>query len=238
MRRTAALVCALGIGVGAAACGGDDEAEDPTVAEPTTAVQEAPEADTVLDTTEAEAPTAPTGDLADRLPADAPLEGTARGEVQTLATATELVDALYAEGDSAKGAAVESFEEAGFAGAVLRDDTGTNPQEGLALHRLYVMELGGEQEAQAEVIRAAQEILAAQGGGVQETGSFPVEGIPGATGVLVVQEASGQVLIAAAVLFPLGPYVYGFQAVAAGDPSRIDRDALEAAARAQYEAGQ
>lgn len=220
LRRTAALVCALGIGVGVAACGGDD-GDEPAAAQATSG----------------DAAPAVSGDLLERLPDGAPLDGTREGDPRSLPSARAFVDALYAEGDPAKDAAVGALEAGGFAGAVLRDDPGTDPQEGVALHRMYVLEMGDDVLARAEVLRAAQEVLQAQGGGVQDTGSFPVEGIPGATGVLVVQEVQGEALVAVVVIFPLGPYVYGFQTVAVGDPFLVDRGQLVAIARERYEAG-
>lgn len=226
-RRAPALLCALGLVLGAAACGGDDESDTPvaTAAEPT-----------VAEVTEAAPPVTASGDLADRLPAGTTLEGTDEGEVQGLDTAAAFTGALYADGDPSAGRAAELLDDLGFAGAVLRDDRGTDPQEGLALHRIYVLELGGEQQARAEVIRSAQEILQSRGGGVQDTGSFPVPGIPGATGVFLVQARGDRSLAASAVIFPLGPYVYGFQAVAV-DPFAIDRTEQIALARARYDAG-
>lgn len=237
-RRITALACALGIAVGATACGGDSATVTVTTDQlPTTAPTTSDSTTaTTLSTPETQS-TDTTADLPDlalreRLPpADANPDATA-GTVRDIATASELTAALYSPGDPAATPAAEKLDAAGFAGAVLRDDKGDNPATGLALFRSYVIELGSPEAAVEESDRSVQEVSDTT---ILDTENFSVP-IPDARGVAASGSQSGQELAVEFIAFPLGPYVYGIQAVAAGS-NGIDRARMLDIAQQLYDAG-
>jgi hypothetical protein len=241
--RIATIACALGVVITAAACGGETAVVTVTTdrlpgtagtatdsAAPTT-----PAAPTTIDgPTTLAVPDPPGSDLslAERLPPAEAMPGTTTGSVTDLPTAESLTEALYAAGDPARVPAARNLEAAGFAGAVLRDDTGTDAQDGVALFRTYVVELGGPGQAGTEVVRSIQEVVrTAQ----LETDAVPVPGIPGATGISAEGSSAGQDLAVLFIAFPVDQYVYGLQVVAR-DRSGIDASRVLRIAQAQYTA--
>ena len=64
------------------------------------------------------------------------IAGVHAGQLQTIDTAEAFVDVLYQNGDPTKPDAVKRLEDAGFSGAVVRDQVGTDPDNGLALLRV------------------------------------------------------------------------------------------------------
>jgi hypothetical protein len=236
-RRFTAVVLALGIAAGAAACGGDESVVTVTTDQlPTTA---AATTDTTTTPTTLAAPTtaaeptteaAPDLTLAQRLPPEDAMPGTNPGTPRNMPEASDLTATLYSPGDPAQTPAAEALEASGYAGGILRDDTGTDPRNDIALFRSYVMELGGETEAQTEVVRSVKEVLDTT---ALDTNSFPVPGIPGASGVSAQGSQGGQSLSVVFIAFPAGPYVYGLQAVATS-PEGIDADRMLSIAQDQY----
>jgi hypothetical protein len=234
-RRFTAVALTLGIVVGAAACGGDESVVTVTTDRlPTTAAPTTSTTATTLGapTTAAEPTTQATQDvpLAQRLPPDDAMPGTNTGTPRNMPAASDLTATLYSPGDPTQGPAAEALDAAGYAGGILRDDTGTDPSSGIALFRSYVMELGGEAQAQAEVARSVDEVIGAT---VLDTGSLDVPDIPGARGVTAEGNQGGQNLAVVFVAFPAGPYVYGLQAVATSEGA-IDTDRLLSIAQEQY----
>jgi hypothetical protein len=236
-RRFTAVVLALGIAAGAAACGGDESVvtvttdQLPTTAAATTDTSTTPTT-LAAPTTAAEPTTEATADLtlAQRLPPEDAMPGTTPGTPRNMPEASDLTATLYSPGDPAQTPAAEALEANGYAGGILRDDTGTDPRNDIALFRSYVMELGGETEAEAEVTRSVDEVI---GTTVLETGTLDVPGIPGARGVTAQGSQSGQTLSVVFIAFPAGPYVYGLQAVATSADA-IDTDRMLSIAQDQY----
>jgi hypothetical protein len=234
-RRFTAVVLALGIAAGAAACGGDESVvtvttdELPTAAATTTSATPT----TLAAPTTAPEPTtesAPDLTLAQRLPPEDAMPGTNPGTARNMPAASDLTATLYSPGDPAQTPAAEALDASGYAGGILRDDTGTDPRNDIALFRSYVMELGGDEQAQVEVVRSVKEV---QDTAVLDTNSFPVPGIPGASGVSAQGSQGGQTLAVVFIAFPAGPYVYGLQAVATS-PDAIDADRMLSIAQDQY----
>ena len=170
MRRRTGLAAA-GVAVtlalaGLAGCGGSDATVTETVttgaasvasvtSPPATATAPAT-APTTTATAPATAPAARLGE-ADLPPEDA-VSGVAPGAVTELATAKAFVDTLYAQGDPNKAAAQTRFEDAGYAGAVLRDQTGANTATGLTKLRTYAFTLRDADAARAEVAADIDEV--------------------------------------------------------------------------------
>lgn len=233
-RRIITIACAAGIALAAAGCGGETTVE-------TVTTDQAPDTATAATTTDAapttlddpgttEAPDAGGSDAEARLPAPGVLDGTNPGSVVDMPDAEDMTTALYAEGDPARIPAAEALDDAGYAGGALRDDTGTDPQEGVALFRTYVMELGDAEAAEAEVVRSVQEVLATT---QLDTTSFPVPDIPGASGVSAQGSQGGVDLAVMFIAFPADGHVYGFQVVAQ-DRDAIDADRVLEIAQEQY----
>jgi hypothetical protein len=232
-RRFTALALTLGIAAGgAAACGGDESVVTVTTDQlPTTAPATSTGATTLASPTTAPTTSdAPDLTLAQRLPPEDAMSGTNPGTPRNMPAASDLTATLYSPGDPAQTPAAEGLDEAGYAGGILRDDTGTDPANDIALFRSYVMELGGDTQAQDEVVRSVQEVL---GTTALDTNSFPVPGIPGASGVSAQGTQGGQTLAVVFIAFPVGPYVYGLQAVATSREG-IDATRMLSIAQDQY----
>jgi hypothetical protein len=203
MRRAlAALLAACAIAV-AAGCGGGSSDGSSTQAA-TTAPSTA--------TAPATAPsTAPAGDLAALLPPQDAVPGVNPGEATPVPTPRAFVDALYQVDDPARGDARARLEGEGYADGVVRDQTGTDPEAGVALLRSYAIRLRDDAAAGAEAAAAADEVRASPLG---TSTDLEVPDVPDAQGLRVAVSqggVSGQVVF---VTFPQGPYVYGIQAVA------------------------
>lgn len=234
-RRFTAIALTLGIAAGAAACGGDESVVTVTTDQlPTTAAATTSTTATTLatPTTAPEPTTEATQDLtlAQRLPPEDAMPGTNPGTPRNMPAASDLTSTLYSPGDPAATPAAEALDAAGYAGGILRDDTGSDPSSGIALFRSYVMELGGEAQAQAEVTRSVEEVRATV---ILDTESVEVPGIPGASAVSAEGSQGGQTLAVVFIAFPAGPYVYGLQAVATS-AGAIDTDRLVSIAQDQY----
>jgi hypothetical protein len=236
--RTAAIAATLAIGLAAAGCGDETAVVTVTTDQLPDTVPGATNGVTTLEAPTTGAPpeqgepqAGPELSLEERLPPSDALAGTRTGSVTTLPTASSLTEALYAAGDPARIPAARELDEAGFAGAVLRDDTGTDPQDGVALFRSYVMELGGGDQARAEVIRSVLEVSETS---QVRTESFPIDGIPGASGLTAEGSAGGQDLAVVFIAFPVDRYVYGLQVIAR-DRAGIDREGVVEIARQQLD---
>lgn len=218
----AAVLLSLGV-VGLAGCGGDSVSEGTTApATPTTApVTSAPPTASVPTT----APIAPLGD--ESLPPETAVPGVRPGQARTLASARELVDVLYQPGDPAKPAAQARLAGGGYAGGVVRDQTGTDPSSGLALLRSYAIRMRDEDAAGDEVAAAIDEVRATSAGAASD---LDVSDIPGAQALRVEVDQGGLRGTVVFVTFPAGPAVYGIQGISA-DVADVAEDEIIGAAR-------
>ena len=232
MRRravTALALLSLGL-VGVAGCGGDSASETTTTSlAPATAPATPPPPTASLPDT---APGAPLGD--ESLPSPTAVPGVERGDVQTLRTAGELVDLLYQSGDPTKPGALARLEDAGFAGAVLRDQPGTDPSVGIALLRSYAIRLRDEAAARDEVTAAVDEVRRSAGGASSD---IDVSEIPGAQALRVQVDQGGQSGTVVFVTFPAGPVVYGIQGVSASGLDTSEEEIIGAARALAKRAG-
>jgi hypothetical protein len=231
-RRTiAATAVALAVAVGAAAgCGGDSKSEATTTQATTTAAATtpAPPATTPSTTpTTGGTSTAPVAKLtkADLPPEDA-VSGVHSGTPRTIDSASEFVDVLYQTGDPAKPAAVRRLEDAGYRTAILRDQAGTDPENGIALLRSYAIQLGSPEAAKKEVGDAVAEVKSASAAKTSDIDT----GIPDAQGLRVDIDQGAIQGAVVFVTFPVGSRVYGIQAVATSG-GNLDQDALLKVAR-------
>lgn len=230
-RRTiAAAAVALAVAVGAAAgCGGDAKSEATTTQATTTAATTpAPPATTPGTTpTTGGASTAPAAKLttADLPPQDA-VAGVNSGTPRTIDSASEFVDVLYQTGDPAKPAAVRRLEGAGYRTAILRDQAGTDPQNGIALLRSYAIQLGSPEAAKKEVGDAVDEVRSASAAKTSDIDT----GIPDGQGLRVDIDQGAVQGAVVFVTFPVGSRVYGIQAVATSG-GNLDQDKLVGVAR-------
>ena len=209
-----------------AACGGESETVTRTVTTdqlPTTAP-----ATTAAPTTPTTAPAAAVDET--RLPPAGALPDTEPGTTRELDDAQEFVDALYQVGDPSKPAAQARLESAGYASGILRDELGSDPQNGIALFRTYAIALRDAAAAQAEVDDAADEVESAS-----SAPSIPIEvpEIPGARGLRLDLDQGGTTGSVAFVTFASGPYVYGLQGVSTRAET-LPQDGLVEAARQLY----
>ena len=228
-RTTATVLVLLSLGlVGLAGCGGDSQSEETTQAStaastpaPTTATTSPPGTASVPSTAAANA----LGD--ESLPPQDAVPGVRVGASRTIDTAEAFVDVLYQDGDPAKPAATDRLEEAGFDGAIIRDQVGTQPEAGLALLRTYAIRLRDEDAARKEVDDAVDEVRSSS---AARTSDLEIAGIPDAQG-LRVDVDQGQVTGAVVfVTFPVGNVVYGLQGVATTGGA-IPQDEMIGAAR-------
>ncbi len=226
-RRTlATAVVALAVAVGGAAgCGGDSVSEDTT--EATTAATTAP-ATTAPATTSGGGGTSTAAaalTAADLPPANA-ISGVGKGTPRTIDSASEFVDVLYQNGDPAKPAAVTRLEDAGYKTAILRDQAGTDPENGIALLRTYAIALGSPDQAKQEVSDAVDEVRNASAAQSRDIDT----GIPDGQGLRVDIDQGGVQGAVVFITFPVGSQVYGIQAVAT-NAGNLDQDELLGAAR-------
>lgn len=210
-----------------AACGGESETVTRTVTTdqlPTTAP-----ATTAAPTTPTTTAAAAAVDET-RLPPEGALPDTEPGTTRELDDAQEFVDALYQVGDPSKPAAQARLESAGYASGILRDELGSDPQNGIALFRTYAIALRDAAAAQAEVDDAADEVESAS-----SAPSIPIEvpEIPGARGLRLDLDQGGTTGSVAFVTFASGPYVYGLQGVSTRAET-LPQDGLVEAARQLY----
>jgi hypothetical protein len=210
-----------------AACGGESETVTRTVTTdqlPTTAP-----ATTAAPTTPTTTAAAAAVDET-RLPPEGALPDTEPGTTRELDDAQEFVDALYQVGDPSKPAAQARLESAGYASGILRDELGSDPQNGIALFRTYAIALRDAAAAQAEVDDAADEVESSS-----SAPSIPIEvpEIPGARGLRLDLNQGGTTGSVAFVTFASGPYVYGLQGVSTRAET-LPQDALVEAARQLY----
>lgn len=210
-----------------AACGGESETVTRTVTTdqlPTTAP-----ATTAAPTTPTTTAAAAAVDET-RLPPEGALPDTEPGTTRELDDAQEFVDALYQVGDPSKPAAQARLESAGYASGILRDELGSDPQNGIALFRTYAIALRDAAAAQAEVDDAADEVESSS-----SAPSIPIEvpEIPGARGLRLDLDQGGTTGSVAFVTFASGPYVYGLQGVSTRAET-LPQDGLVEAARQLY----
>lgn len=232
-RRITTVVCAAGLLAVGAACGGETSVVTVTTDEvPGTTTEATTDEATTAEATTDELTVTSDIDLEDRLPAAGALEGTRGGTTMDLDEAEDMTEALYAQGDPARIPAAEQLERSGYAGGVLRDDTGTDPQSGVALFRTYVMELGDAAAAEEETDRSVDEVLATT---QLDTDEFDVSSIPGARGVIATGEQGGVNLAVFFVAFPVDRFLYGYQVVARSE-NGIDTDRVVEIAEEQYAA--
>lgn len=247
-RRAVALTCALGLAIGAAACGGEDVVVTVTTDRlpgtgTTAPVTTAPPATTDAGPSTTAPPattTETTGEgevdldaLAELLPADGAVTGVTTGTVRKLPTADSLIDTLYQEGDPTAQPAKAELAGAGYRGGVLRDDIGTDPQNGLALFRSYIYAVADEQTAAEQATDAVGDVRGS--GGIQSE-DLEVPGVPGAAALVGTGEQGGTKLAIVFISFPVGDRVYGLQAIAR-DRSMIDIDQLTEVAQTIHAQG-
>jgi hypothetical protein len=213
-----------------AACGGEAESVTRTITTdqlPTTAPATT-EAPTVPTT--APATTTSAGVDESRLPPEGSIPDTQAGTSRSLDDAQEFVDALYQVGDPSKPAAQSRLESAGYSGGILRDEIGSDPENGIALFRTYAIALRDDAAAQQEVDDAADEVESSS-----SAPSIPIEvpEIPGARGLRLDLSQAGATGSVAFVTFASGPYVYGLQGVSTRGET-LPQDGLVEAARQLY----
>lgn len=233
------MVAALGIAVGATACGGDEEtvvtvttdtASVPSTTATTSTTLDPPTESTPTESVPTETSAGSELSLLDRMPDDDAYPGVNPGQASEVPTASDMTERLYATGDPARIPAAEALDAAGYSGGYLRDDRGTDPGTGVALFRSYVFQLGSDDSAVEQVADSADEVLRTT---ALDTDELDVPGIPNARGVTATGSQGGTELAVAFIVFPAGPYVYGLQAVA-GSESGIDLDVMQSIAAAQY----
>jgi hypothetical protein len=167
-----------------------------------------------------------TASLGDRLPADDALPGLRAGDVRELPTAAAFVRALYQRGDPSLPAAQARFEAAGYDGAALKDQIGSDPSSGLALSRAYVARLRSPAEAQREVGESVEEVKRTSTAAARDVA---VPGIPGARGLeLTVRQGSSRARVLF-VTFAGGRYLYGIQEFARADADFPQEEILRVA---------
>lgn len=227
-RRTlAAAVVALAVTVGGiAGCGGDSKTSETTTEAATTAPDTT--VATVTAPTTGTTATTPSGGAltAADLPPDDAVGGVGQGTPRTIDSASEFVDVLYQNGDPAKAGAVNRLEDAGYQTAILRDQAGTDPQNGIALLRSYAISLRDADAAKKEVGDAVDEVRNASAAQSTDIDT----GIPDGQGLRVdIDQGTiqGAVIF---VTFPVGANVYGIQAVATSG-GNLDEDEILGAAR-------
>jgi hypothetical protein len=167
-----------------------------------------------------------TASLGDRLPADDALPGLRGGDVRELPTAGAFVRALYQRGDPSLPAAQARFEAAGYDGAALKDQIGSDPSSGLALSRMYVARLRSPAEAQREVGESVEEVKRTSTAAARDVA---VPGIPGARGLeLTVRQGSSRARVLF-LTFAGGRYLYGIQEFARADADFPQEEILRVA---------
>lgn len=239
-RRLAVVACALGVAVGAAACGGEttvvtvttDRLPGSTTATtvPTTTATVTTQATTAATTAPTTtATTTAAADLTGLLPQEGAMPGTNTGSARPMPTADDMINTLYQAGDPSIAAALERLKAAGYRGGALRDDTGTDPQGGIALFRSYVFEVTDDATAVSEARRSVEEV---QDTVLLDTSRLEVPGVADATGVTATGSQGGTQLAVAFISFPSGPRVYGLQVVAR-TAGAIDTDRMVEIARQQ-----
>jgi hypothetical protein len=220
---TAAVALAVAVG-GAAGCGGDSSSDDTT--EATTAATTAPATTAPATTAPSTTSTAPAAELTkDSLPPPDAIAGVGTGTPRTIDSASEFVDVLYQSGDPAKPAAVRRLEDAGYATAILRDQAGTDPETGIALLRSYALALGSDDAAKQEVADAVDEVRNASAAQSSDIDT----GIPDAEGLRVDIDQGNVQGAVVFVTFPVGPNVYGIQAVATNAGNLNQQEIVDAA---------
>jgi hypothetical protein len=229
-----AVAVSLALGVGLAGCGGSDATVTETVTTGTgsTATLTPPPATAPPATTASTTASAPSAALgADDLPPEDAVPGVRAAPPATLATATALVDKLYAQGDPNKPAAAKRFEDAGYAGGIVRDQSGEDVATGLALLRSYALALRDEAAAQAEVEAGVAEVRRTTPATITDVA---VSDVPGARGLRVDIDEGGTRGSIVFVTFAAGANVYGLQGVSQGD-APMPQDEIVGAARDLYE---
>lgn len=228
------VTVALALGAGLAGCGGSDATVTETVttgstsSAPTTA---APPASTTAPpaTQTATAPAAALGP--DDLPPQDAVAGVRPADTTTLATAAAFVDTLYAQGDPEKPAATTRFREAGYAGGIVRDQTGDDPKTGLALLRSYALALRDDAAARQEVVDGVDEVRRTAPATIRD---IDVPDVPDARALRVDVDQAGARGAIVFVTFAAGDKVYGLQGVSQGD-APLPQEEIIGAARDLYE---
>lgn len=225
-RRALAVVCALGIAAGAAACGGETAVVTVTTdrlpGETTTSVPTTSVPATTATTTASTTGPMDSAELHDLLPPADAVDGVTGGAVRDMPTAADMIGALYQAGDPTAEPAKAELAAAGYRRGVLRDDIGTDPSNSIALFRSYIFTVADDATA---VEQSTDSVTDVRGSAALQTEDLAVPGIPDARGVTGTGEQNGTRLAVAFISFPVGANVYGLQAVAR-NASAIDVDRL------------
>ena len=226
-RHLATAASALVIVGGLAGCGGDSTVIETLTTDQSPTTAPAPTAPAASAPTTTAAPTATTGRLRESdLPALTSVEDVRSGTVRTLDDPQAFVDALYQAGDPSKPQARTRLEDAGYSGAVLRDQEGEDASTGIALLRSYVLGLRDDAAAQDEVDRAADEVKSASSA---PTTDIDLPEVPGARALRVDIDQGGVKGAVVFATFAVGSRVYGIQGVSGGDAAVPQDDLLQAA---------
>ncbi len=235
---SAVVVTGVAVALGLAGCGGSDTVtETVTTGSPASTATLTPTAPastaSTAPPTTAPTTTAPPGALSESrdLPPQDAVAGVRAGTVKTLATAKQFVDALYAEGDPGKPAAQTRFENAGYAGGILRDQLGETPETDIALLRTYALALRDPAAAQGEVDAGADEIRRTTQATITD---IDLPDIPGARGLRVEIDQAGTKGSVVFITFAAGSDVYGLQGVSKSGAA-LPQDEIVGAARDLYE---
>lgn len=229
------LAVSLALGIGLAGCGGSDATVTETVttgAASVATIAPPPPTAPAVGTATATAATAPAARLgADDLPPEDAVAGVRPAPLTTLASATAFVDTLYAQGDPNKPAAAKRFEDAGYDGAIVRDQPGEDASTGLALLRSYALALRDDEAARQEVAAGVDEVRRTTPATITD---IEVADVPGARGLRVEIDQGGTSGAIVFVTFAAAANVYGLQGVSQGD-APLPQDEIVGAARDLYE---
>ena len=226
------VAVALAMGAGLAGCGGSDATVTETVTSAAaTSVATAPTAPAETATSPATSPAPAVALGEDDLPPQDAVAGVRPAEITRLATADAFVDTLYAQGDPEKPAATRRLQDAGYAGGIVRDQTGEDPKAGLALLRSYALALRDDAAARQEVTDGVEEVRRTAPAAIRD---IDVSDVPGARALRVDIDQSGARGAIVFVTFAAGDTVYGLQGVSQGDAPLPEQEII-GAARDLYE---
>lgn len=138
-----------------------------------------------------------------RLPPSGVIDGMGSGEVKRMATARQMVTALFAAGDPGIVAATARLNAAGYQDGYFRDQSGT-ASGAPTLVRTYNMRLRSDAAANAEVVQATDEVVRSSTASVQR-----VETNANYSRALSVKLPNGETLLF--VTWAAGRDVYGMQ---------------------------
>lgn len=213
----------------AAGCGGSDSGSDSDSTTTERATTDAPDATTTTSSGVSQRAM----ELALLLPDEDAIADLGEGNLTELSDAETLVNELYSEGDPARDAAVERFEDGGYDLGVLRDQIRFGSGEGPQLVRSYVVGFATSDAAQTEVGESITEVKRSSSA---PSTDVPVPGIPGAEAVSLQLEAgTGETADVLFVTFSAGRFLYGIQVFGEAGGA-VDRATILAAAQDAYDA--